>query len=47
MNGIRSLVRFGSPVRPLVYSVTLPPFINDLKLVLELFRGEPAIATFD
>ncbi len=46
-SSIRSLVRFGRLVGPLAYSVTLPLLLNYPRLVLELFRGERAIARFD
>ena len=47
IDSIWSLVRFGRLVSPLAYSVTLPLLIHCPRLVLELFRGEPAITRFD
>ena len=45
-NGIRSLVGFGNPVRPLAHPV---PYLHHsvARLYLNIFRGEPAISGFD
>ena len=45
-DGIRSLIGFGNPVRPLAHSVLYLrlPFA---RLYLNIFRGEPAITEFD
>jgi hypothetical protein len=45
-DGIRSLVEFGNPVRPLAHPV-LYPHHSIARLYLNIFRGEPAIAEFD
>jgi hypothetical protein len=46
--GIRSLIRFGSLVGPLAYSVLYPRnTLVCLTLALKLFRREPDIAEFD
>ena len=44
--GIRSLVRFGIPVRTLAHPELYlrPPYT---RLYLDIFRGEPAITEFD
>ena len=44
--GIRSLVGDGRIAPPAPFSA-LPPSANYLRLALQLFRGEPAIAEFD
>ena len=46
VNGIRSLVGFGSLVGPLVHPVLYLRDTNT-RLALKLFRGEPAITEFD
>jgi hypothetical protein len=45
-NGIRSLVGFGNPVRPLAHP---EPYLHYsiARLYLNIFRGEPAISEFD
>ncbi len=40
------MVRFGNPVRPLVYPVLYLRHLY-MRLALKLFRGEPAITRFD
>ena len=45
--GIRSLVGFGDPVRPLVHPVLYLRGLHSCRLTLKLFRGEPAITEFD
>ena len=44
--GIRSLIEFGSLLRPLAHSV-LYLRISYARLYLNIFRGEPAISEFD
>ena len=45
--GIRSLVGFGKLVGPLVHPVLYHRRLSYARLVLKLFRGEPAISEFD
>ena len=45
-SGIRSLVGFGNLVRSLVHSALYPRYVVNTRLVLKLFRGEPAISEF-
>ena len=45
--GIRSLVGFGKLVGPLVHPVLYHQRLSYARLVLKLFRGEPAISEFD
>ena len=45
-NGIRSLVGFGNPVRPLAHPVPYQHY-SIARLYLNIFRGEPAITEFD
>jgi hypothetical protein len=45
-NGIRSLVGFGNPVRPLAHPVLYLHY-SVARLYLNIFRGEPAISEFD
>ena len=45
--GIQSLIRVGKLVCPLAYSVLYPQQTLIPRLVLKLFRGEPAISRFD
>ena len=47
MHGIRSLIEISIPGGDHHPFSALPPHICDPTLVLELFRGEPAIAEFD
>jgi hypothetical protein len=46
MAGIRSLIEFGNPVRPLAHSVLYRRHTHP-RLHLNAFRGEPAISKFD
>ncbi len=45
--GIRSLIGFGNPVRPLAHSVLYPQCVSYVSLYLYIFRGEPDISQFD
>ena len=47
INGIRSLIGVGKPCRAPNPFSALPPSNNYTRLVLKLFRGEPAITEFD
>ena len=47
LNGIRSLIGVGKPCRAPNPFSALPPLNNYTRLVLKLFRGEPAITEFD
>jgi hypothetical protein len=46
LHGIRSLIRVGTRVCPLAFSVLYPLYIR-MTLYLNIFRKEPAITGFD